>query len=197
MKKQLTYITLAALSASLILLSACSKSGGDGSSSPQVIDTKPKGLRIGMEYNNNSEFGYPVGCGSGVYSSRIYIFGNSGVSVYGVISSGGDIFLDNSRQVYITQNGLGLGGGHPKGTHVGDNLVVSYGPGDRVTFLDNASYKVDGTSVYVDWSQHHGELFPLTFCGSGSEVFTIKNDGLVLESATSPGFNLTLNMFAH
>ena len=138
-----------------------------------------------------------TGIGGYVYGATVYVFANQGVSVFKVISDEGNIFLEKRQDgnYYIT-SGVGFGGGHPKGTKVGDNLDVVFGPGDRVAVLENAPYKVDGSSVYVDWSQNHSQFFKLTFPNSGSEVFTIKNDGLILESSTSPGFTLTLNMSA-
>jgi hypothetical protein len=166
-----------------------------GDTSLREDSAKLQGLRIGMEYDWNKESGSPVG-GGYVYGSTVYIFGSQGVSVYKVIGNEGNIFLDRKQRTYITSNGLGLQGGHPKGTRVGRDLVVIFGPGDRVPVLENAPYKVEGTSIYVDWSQSHGTFFPLSFSSSNSEVFTIKNDGLVLESSTSPGFNLTLNINA-
>jgi hypothetical protein len=192
MKTLLRHVQLSTLGALLVLLAACSKPTGGGSTLPDA-SPKVQGLRIGKEYQNNKPTGSPIG-GGYVYGATVFVFANQGVSVFKVIGDQGNIFLEkrDDGNYYVASSN----GGHPKGTKVSDNLDVVFGPGDRVPVLENAPYKVEGSSVYVDWSQNHSQFFKLTFSDSGSEVFTIKNDGLVLESSTTPGFTLTLNMSA-
>jgi len=139
------------------------------------------------------------------FGATVYVFSNQTVSVYKEIGIGEDICIGKKSGEFITSaagssrlfnNLRGLGA--PKGAtlstsdHDDDTWVVIFGPGDRMPVLESAPYNVQGTSVYVDWSQGHSKYFALSRCSSDSEVFTIKNEGLVLESATQPGFTLTM-----
>lgn len=135
-------------------------------------------------------------------SQDVYIFRNEGVSVDALIIDGGDIYRDTRDGSLLVAGALisyglimqPLSGGYPKGSRVQQFYEVIFGPHDRMPVLENTTYRVEGASVYVDWSQHHSKYFGTSGCGSASEVFNIKNDGLILESATSPGFILTLDL---
>jgi hypothetical protein len=183
MKKTLKLVPLIALGSLLLLLPACSKSNSQ--------------VRIGMDYKNNRNSDLQ----SSAFSSTVYVFFNDHVvSVYKEISAKGDIArlksdgtLQSSSDRWDLRIGAPKGSSLSKGTDETTRMEVLFGPGDWMPVLEYAPYKIEGTSVYVDWSQHHSVYFVLSGCGSGSEVFTIKNEGLVLESATTPGFTLTLD----
>ena len=161
-------------------------------------------LRTGMEYQCNSGSVFQPATSTYLFSSTFYVFGKQGVSVSKVISDTGDIFRSKKNGKFMDSSTLMStwlegAGGRRRGTSLsafGDTLDVVLGPGDRMPVLINAPYKIVGTSVYIDWSQAQSQFFHLSSCNSGSEVLTIKNDGLVLESATQTGFVLTLNMNA-
>jgi hypothetical protein len=157
-----------------------------------------QGLRIGMDYQNSTATTVKVGYCYQVYSSVIYNFGSQGVSVYRVLSDQGGLFRSrDDGSLWAPDELLGLVGGKKKGTSFmrgSQTFDVLLGSGDKMPVLVNAPYKIQGTSVYVDWSQGHSEYFPISGCGSGSEVLNIKNDGLVLESATTPGVSFTIIM---
>lgn len=159
--------------------------------------TETKGLRIGLEYKNNWA-SVPYRGEACIFSGCIYIFGSDGVSVYKVLgqeSGGGHIFRSKKDgSVFAGLSGYAISSFYYPNRPVPPDLDVIFGPGERVPVLENAFYKVDGTSVYVDWNRHHSQYFSLTGSDSGSEVFTIKNDGLILESATVRGYTLTLQM---
>lgn len=176
-------VPLIALGSILLLLSGCSKNN----------------LRTGTDYKNVMA---PASPSASDFSSTIYVFfSDNVVSVYRVINAGSivvrlqrDGSLHASSQSYDMQIG-----GRPKGTILmkgtdeTTRMEVLFGPGDWMPVLEYAPYKVEGSSVYVDWSQNHSLYFSVTASTSGSEVFTIKNEGLVLESSTTPGFTLTLD----
>lgn len=167
----------------LLLLPACSK--------PKVQQ-----LRTGTEYRNNNPQDE-----SSAFGPTIYVFFQDNVvSVYKEISAKGDIVRQNSDGTLQSSSdrwdlrvGAPKGESLIKGTDQSTSMEVLFGPGDRMPVLQYAPYKIEGTSVYIDWHNNHSPYFALSGSGSGSEVFTIKNDGLVLESATSPGFILTLD----
>jgi hypothetical protein len=181
MKKILKLVPLIALGSLFLLLPACSNSH----------------VRIGTDYKNNKDSDLQ----GSAFSSTIYVFfSDHVVSVYKEISAKGDIArlksnetLQSSSDRWDLRIGAPKGASLSKGTDETTSMEVLFGPGDRMPVLEYATYKIEGTSIYIDWSQHHSEYFALSSCSSGSEVFTIKNDGLVLESATSPGFTLTLD----
>ena len=185
MKKILYLVPVVAFGSLLLLLPACSKLN-----SPS--------LRFGMDYMNNKE---SANVGS-AFSATVYVFFNNNVmSVYKVISAKGDIArlksngeLQSSSDRWDLRIGAPRGSSLSKGTDETTSMEVLFGPGDLMPVLKYAPYKIEGSSVYVDWSQNHSDYFALSGCSSGSEVLTIKNEGLVLESATTPGFNLTLNV---
>ena len=159
-----------------------------------------QGLRMRMDYKNSRESELE----SSAFSSIVYIFGDQGVSVYKEVSAKGDICrknsdgsLQSSSDRWDIRVGAAKGSSLIKGTDEETHMEVLFGPGDRMPVLENAPYKVEGSSVWVDWSQGHSRYFPLSRANSDAEVFTIKNDGLVLESATSPGLTLTLSMGAN
>lgn len=154
-------------------------------------------LKTGMEYvHSGSEL---------PFSSTVYVFSDETVSVFMEIGKGEDICTRKRDGEIITSttgtssffNNL-RGVGAAKGVtlsrndHDEDALVVIFGPGDRMPVLESAPYKIQGTSVYVDWSQNHSKYFAVSHRSSDPEVFTIKNEGLVLESATRPGYTLTM-----
>ena len=162
----------------------------------------PKNRIVGKEYKHNQQSGQDYSEGI-VYDGTIYKFGSQGVSIFLKVGRSGNILLDKKKNHLFSSNGnVFRREGFPRGSTVakteeGEILEIVFGPGDMVPVLENAPYKVEGSSIYVDWSQNHSKYFELTFCDSGSEVFTIKNEGLVLESATRPGKTLTLDMSAH
>lgn len=149
-------------------------------------------LKIGMEYIHDGN--------QSPFSSTVYVFSDQGVSVYMEVGKSEDICVQKKDGAFLTSaDSSNLRGvGAAKGTSLSrsdrdDNpLLVIFGPGDRMPVLESAPYKIQGASVYVDWSQGHSKYFAVSRCNSGSEVFTIKNEGLVLESATQPGFTLTM-----
>lgn len=161
-----------------------------------------QGLQLGTVYQSSRPFVIQSG-GSFLFSSTIYIFSDRGVSVYYTVSTNGDILQRKTDGAIITGDdssargwnhavgGFQKGATLTKGNDPTPLFTVVFGPGDRMPVLQNAPYKIKGTSVWVDWSQAHSSYFTLSGANSGSEVWTIKNDGLVLESATSPGFTLT------
>jgi len=190
------FLTLVALNSLVLLSPSCSKSTDSASnsavkqpSSPAVTQpSNAKGLRIGGEYKANREsVGAPGG--GAVFQGVVYKFGEKGVSVWKILSQGrypGHIFRSKADgSLYAHTTGY---------MDLPSDIVL--GPGERVPILENATYKVDGSSVYVDWSRNHSKYFPLSGCDSSSEVLNIKNEGLILESATAPGHTLTLDMFA-
>jgi len=157
--------------------------------------SKPKDLIIGKKYSNNVPSGEDYAEGI-VYSGTEYHFYKTGVNIYKEVGKSGNILYDKQQKIYFTSNGNMLRRvGYPPGAKIegGENLDVIFGPGDLVPIMELAPYKAEGTSVLVDWGQKHTEYFKFSYCNSGSEVFTIKNNGLVLESATQPGYNLTMS----
>ena len=191
MEKTLKYIPLTILGSLLLLLPACSK----------------QKLRLGMEYTTGPSIVQEGG--TFLSSSTVYVFTDQGVSVSWIISKEGDVFIRKADGALITGNdpnvramGGTAVGGHEQGETLSkegvpdSQITVVLGPGDRMPILQNAPYRVEGTSVYVDWSKGHSQYFDFSGCSSGSEVFTIKNEGLILESATQPGYTLTMGIQA-
>jgi hypothetical protein len=143
-----------------------------------------------------------------IFSSTVYVFSDQVVSVYKVVGSGEDICIQKKDGKVVTSDGSSVaniywfnklhGVGAPKfstlskGADDDNPLQVIFGPGDQMPVLESAPYRIQGASVYVDWSKAHSQYFEFAHCASGSEVFNIKNEGLVLESSTSPGYNLTM-----
>ena len=177
-----------------MLLPACSKSPTNIPSLGED-SSKRQGLRIGTDYKDNN-------MGVGPFSASIYVFGDRTVSVYKEVGIKQDIVRRKSDGRVIYLGGDWVQVGAAKGTSLiggpdgKTSVEVLFGPGDRMPVLVNALYKIEGTSAYVDWSQAHSEYFDLAGGDSRSEVFSIKNDGLVLESATVPGYTLTLSINA-
>ncbi len=158
-----------------------------------------RSLRLGMEYKAS----LPSELNSSAFAASIYIFSDKGLSVYDEVSAKGDICrkvsdgsLLSSADRWDIRVGAARGASLIKGTDEETRMEVLFGPGDWMPVLENAPYKLEGDSIWVDWSQGHSSYFQLTHANSGAEVFTIKNDGLILESSTSPGFILTLNLNA-
>jgi hypothetical protein len=159
------------------------------------------GIRLGKHYVNShaSTMGQS---GYSDFSSTIYVFSDRSVSVYKIVSPKGNIYSNHSDGTLFASAGFLINNhpGMPKGTSQaligeGENRMdVMLGPGDRMPVLINAPCKIDAESVYVDWSQGHSRYFPVADCNSDPEVFTIKSGGLVLASATDPGYTLTLNI---
>ena len=182
MKKTIRIVSLISLGSLLLLLPACSKPNS------QVL--------IAKDYKNNKDSNLQ----DSAFSSTIYVFfSDHVVSVYKEISAKGDIAglksngtLQSSSDRWDLRVGAPRGAILSKGTDRTTSMEVYFGPGDRMPVLEFAPYKIEGSSVYIDWSQNHSLFFSVSGCGSGSEVFTIKNDGLILESATNPGFILTV-----
>jgi len=137
------------------------------------------------------------------FNSTVYVFFQDNVvSVYKVVNTASIVVRRSSDNALLTSSqrpDLQIGGKPratmlTKGNDATTRMDVLFGPGDMMPVLEYAPYKIEGTSLYVDWSQNHSEFFPVSGCGSSSEVFTIKNEGLVLESASTPGFILTLDV---
>lgn len=205
MKITIKQISLVAATTLLLSVASCSKSAGDKLTAHDSSQ-KVQGLRVGMVYQSSRPSLMQVG-GSFLSSSTGYVFSKDGVSVYWIISENGDVLRRQTDGSFLTGNDAGVRayggtavGGFQKGAILGKGDIaatrveVIFGPGDKMPILENAPYKVEGSSVYVDWSQSHSQYFGLSGCNSGSEVFTIKNDGLVLDSATAPGYTLTLSI---
>lgn len=179
----------------LLLLAACSKSPADK-------------IRMGMEYQDAAPFVVQEG-GSFLFASMTYIFSKQGVSVYYNIGPKGDIYQRQSDGVILTSDdyrvramgGTAVGGYRKgeilsKGNDPSTSVKVIFGPGDRMPVLQGAQYRVEGDSIFVDWSGGHSPYFAVTESGSGTEVWTVKNNGLLLDNVTVPGIILTLNMFS-
>lgn len=139
------------------------------------------GLRMGIDYVAN------LGSQE-LHGPPIYRFDKQRVSVSCVVRDD-HVVVRTPKGEFIGYQGAVK----PKGTQFFTAGVVVLGPGDRMPVLENAPYNIDGISVLVDWSQGHSQYLSLTRSNSGSEVFTIKNNGLILESAIVPGFVLTLD----
>lgn len=182
MKTSITKVAFAILS--VVIVSACSRESD---------------LKMGMEYSYTM-YDSP-------FSSTVFVFSERGVSVFDVVGRGDDICIRKKDGAILTSAGTYSlrGVGAAKGTILSkggseNDLEVLFGPGDQVPILESAAYRIERDSVVVDWSQGHSARFGLASVtyhrlvqtGSGSEVFTIKNNGLILESATSPGIVLTM-----
>ena len=165
---------LGAMFSSLFLLSAYSQTSTS--------------LAIGQDYvvNQNVIFTSRFGEQAVIWNKIIYNFSTTGVSIWYVTNNSGYIYRANADGSFYASVYP-----RPYGDLPG---VACLGPGMRMPVLINAPYKIVGTSVMVDWSQGHSKYFQISGCNSGPEVFTVKNSGLILESATTPGFVLTLSM---
>jgi hypothetical protein len=202
----LTMKTIYLLLVTLVLLTgtSCSKnSEGETAKNPSLHEgsAKHNGLRIGMDYRNTLPSHMGRAGNFFDFNGTAYVFNRTGVSVYRLVGPEGDIYQRHSDGMLLASGDLwNYPPGKPKGSSVilgtdGETRMdVIFGPGDRMPVLENAPYKVEGDSIYIDWSQGHSRYFALGDVGSGSEVFTIKNEGLVLASATAPGMTLTLSI---
>ena len=136
------------------------------------------------------------------FSSLILVFRDHGeFFVYREIGKGQDICFKNDGSCVTSADSIELRNiGAPKFTRLargGDKtdknqLLVMYGPGDKMPVIEFGSYKMQGSSVLVDWSKSQSKDFSISHCKTGPELFTIKNEGFVLESSTTPGFTLTM-----
>lgn len=174
------------LALSIVLLTSCS---------PR------QNLKTGTDYVHQEQ---------GLFSSTVYVFSEQTVSVYKIVAPGQDVCAKSDGSIvtsddtasnsyyYNALHGVGARAGTTLSKGEGDDnrLKVLFGAGDRMPIVESVSFAVTGTSVQIDLSQGHTKYFEIAHCNSGPEVFSIKNDGLVLESASTPGFILTMGSAA-
>jgi len=157
--------------------------------SPRNSDAKPNALKMGNEYDRAGDFFSPPGGGL-AFNKIIYKFSRRGVSVFYVLGPSGYIHRAEDGNLFITAR--------ESPPWVVASSQVELGPGSAVPILNDAPFSVQGMSIDVDWSKKetHSQYFDVTQCSPGSEVWNLKNDGLIMKSATSPGNIFTLNAAA-
>ena len=163
---------------------------------PALERDKSTGLRYGKEYRFNRAIDKD-GWNTPAMCAATLTFDPQGVTACYVMNNPGGVAVDQKSGEFVLLKEKTW----TKGTALLDKeqnaLVVLFGPGDSMPILQNAPYRIDGHSIYVDWSRGQTKYFTLARkygASSEPEIMAIENDGMILKTVPG-GAVFKLNLF--
>lgn len=125
----------------------------------------------------------------------IYVFTPKGVTVSIKMNNPGGIAVNNASGEIVRLCEKTWHKGEALSDKDGHSLTVAFGPGDLMPILQDAPYKLEGHSIYVDWSRGQTKYFEfISKYGFNSEpqILAVENEGMVLKTLSGDVFTVDL-----